>query len=119
MRRDRIKANGVHYTPPALADFLAAVTADVVGEFDGTLTVLDPACGDGALLHAFAKQLPARVRKQVVLHGYETDSEALERARQALSQVGVREVRLTEGDFLSVEGVDSVAGGWRLRAWYL
>ncbi len=107
MRADRIKANGVHYTPPALADFLAAVTSDVLGHFSGTLAVLDPACGDGALLCAFAECLPARVRKRVVLHGYETDPEALRRAKEVLSEAGVRDLRLIEGDFLSVQGVDA------------
>jgi len=114
MRPDRIKANGVHYTPPALADFLAAVTSDVLGDFSGTLAVLDPACGDGALLCAFVKCLPARVWKRVVLHGYEMDPEALRRAREVLSEAGVGDVRLVQGDFLSVQGVDAALGGRQL-----
>jgi len=114
MRPNRVKANGVHYTPPALAEFLATVTLDVLGDFAGTLAVLDPACGDGALLRAFVKCLPASVRKRVVLHGYEMDPEALRRAREVLSDAGVRDVRLIHGDFLSVQGVDAVVGGRQL-----
>lgn len=114
MRANRVKANGVHYTPPALADFLATVTLNVLGDFAGTLAVLDPACGDGALLRAFVKCLPASVRKRVVLHGYEMDPEALERAREELSEAGVRDVRLIHGDFLSVQGVDAKAEGRQL-----
>jgi adenine-specific DNA-methyltransferase len=85
MPADRIKANGVHYTPATLADFLAAVTAEALDADRETIEVLDPACGDGALLWALAQQLPRRVRKRLVLHGYETDPDALGRTRQLLA----------------------------------
>jgi adenine-specific DNA-methyltransferase len=89
MPADRIKANGVHYTPPTLADFLAAVTAEALGGERDTIEVLDPACGDGALLFAFAQQLPRHTRASVVLHGYETDPGVLHNARQLLADMGV------------------------------
>jgi len=107
MRADRIKANGVHYTPPALADFLAAVTLEALGDLSTTVRVLDPACGDGALLNAFVNRLPAKMRRRVALHGYETDAQAIETARHVLTHAGAREVHLTQLDFLSVRGVEA------------
>jgi methylase of polypeptide subunit release factors len=102
---DRIKANGVHYTPATLAGFLAAVTAEVLDTDRQTIDVLDPACGDGALLWALAGQLPQPTRSRLVLHGYETDPDALDSARRLLAGAGVADVDLRQQDFLALPGV--------------
>ncbi|MGA2617742.1 MAG: N-6 DNA methylase [Thermoguttaceae bacterium] len=114
MRADRIKANGVHYTPPRLAEFLATVTAEALGAVKGTIEILDPACGDGVLLRAFVQSLPARSRARIVLHGYETDPDALHSAQQLLAETGVLRVNLVQQDFLSVQGVDTRLRGRQL-----
>ena len=50
MKADQVKANGVHYTPPELAKFLAEVVAERLSVGTRAIEILDPACGDGALL---------------------------------------------------------------------
>jgi hypothetical protein len=100
----RAKANGVHYTPPELAGFLAEVTARAVGKGAGPIRVLDPACGNGGLLLAFSKAVPASVRRSLLLTGYETDSAALAAADDALAAAGAAGLTLRGQDFLSVEG---------------
>lgn len=100
----RAKRHGIHYTPPELAAFLADVTVEQWKPSGETLTVLDPACGDGALLAAFAAALPPKVRRRVTLVGFETDVAALKRAEQRLCEVGVAAVDLKAQDFLTVAG---------------
>ena len=104
MKHSRVKANGIHYTPPELANFLVRVSLEHVGENGGGLDVLDPACGDGALLHAFAQLLPAPLLCETVLVGYETDATAFERAQSRLAGVGAKEVSIQQHDFLDVAG---------------
>jgi len=100
------KANGVHYTPPELAGFLAEVTVRALGEKEGSVHVLDSACGDGGLLLAFSKAVPASLRTRLVLTGFETDPAALAESERTLANAGVGEVVLRVQDFLSVEGVE-------------
>jgi adenine-specific DNA-methyltransferase len=107
MQENQIKANGIHYTPPALAEYLAAVTVEAYGQIKGKIEVLDPACGDGALLFALAQQFPRSIRARTILHGYETDSNAIQNARKLLCDIGVRAVNITQQDFLSLRGIDS------------
>jgi adenine-specific DNA-methyltransferase len=106
---DHAKANGVHYTPPLLADFLADVTAAAARLVTGPLRVLDPACGDGCLLAAIAKAGPASVRRRMTLVGYETDAGELAKAELSLRSLGVENVILHNRDFLSEVGMGSLA----------
>lgn len=100
------KVNGVHYTPPELAGFLAEVTVQALGERDGPVQILDPACGDGSLLLAIAKVVPASLLSSLILTGYETDLAALAEAEPILTNSGAGGVTLLAQDFLSVEGVE-------------
>ena len=106
MHANQIKSNGVHYTPLALAEYLASVTTEALGEIKGTIEVLDPACGDGALLFAFAQQLPRSIRASTILHGYETDLDAIQNTRKLLADIGVKGVNIIQQDFLSLRGIE-------------
>lgn len=86
-------------------------------DVDSSLSVLDPACGDGGLLLAIADQLSAEQRKRLSATGFETDSVAAQAARRVLGEAGLGTVRIVEGDFLeslsivdSIEGSDTIQG---------
>lgn len=101
--RDR-KRHGRHYTPPALARFLAQrLLRHVTPSASGLLRVLDPACGDGELL--FALHAEAAVRfpgVRLVLIGYDLDAAALAVARERAGAAGI--VAIWRGaDFLAAE----------------
>lgn len=52
------KASGVHFTPHELACFVAQrIIRTLSLSTISTMSVLDPACGDGELLLAFAQTL--------------------------------------------------------------
>ena len=106
MNADQIKANGVHLTPPDLAKFLAEVLIDRLVDGQESIEILDPACGEGALLFAFAQCVPASLRKRVSLFGYEMDGDALRQTAKLLANAGVANVVLEQRDFLTLEGVD-------------
>ncbi|MFG1792072.1 Eco57I restriction-modification methylase domain-containing protein [Nocardia sp. NPDC049149] len=100
--RDR-KRHGRHYTPPALARFLAGrLLAQVPRPDSGVLRVLDPACGDGELLFALRTEAAAVLPGvRVALTGYDLDATALAvaRARDAAAGIGAD---WQVGDFLTV-----------------
>lgn len=99
---DRVKANGVHYTPPSLAAFLASALYRHTALVDAEpIRVLDPACGDGSLLVAFAQLAPPAVRARLQLVGHDTDGAALAKASSSLSHLSVR-TDLHKDDFLSL-----------------
>ena len=101
---DHAKANGVHYTPPELASFLAEVTAAAAEPLTSRIRALDPACGDGGLLTAIFSAIPANRRPLMTLEGYETDSRELAKAEHSLAQLGIDNVVLHNRDFLSEVG---------------
>jgi adenine-specific DNA-methyltransferase len=106
----REKKHGIHYTPPELASFLADVTA-AESRLDkhGIIKVLDPACGDGGLLLAFAAAAAPSVRSRMILTGYENDVDALRRAERQLIAAGVKGIQLEHADFLRIDLVSSAA----------
>lgn len=95
--RDR-KRHGRHYTPPALAEFLAARTVAHLPA-GRRVRVLDPACGDGELLLALARQLTAR-GVAVELTGFDLDGTAVTAAARRAEAEGI-EARWRRGDFLT------------------
>jgi methylase of polypeptide subunit release factors len=84
-RADPIKAGGVHYTPPSLATFIAQQAVTALPASSAVVRVLDPACGDGALLAAAARALPSA--RRVELCGFDRDSAAVQHAQARLTAV--------------------------------
>jgi adenine-specific DNA-methyltransferase len=75
---DQQKFDGVTYTPTVFANFVAVQMLHAVDlPKSGKIRVLDPACGDGALLYALASHLTVELRERVEMVGYDTDAEAI------------------------------------------
>lgn len=108
-RSDRTKSGGIHYTPPELAAFVAECALDEV-EASTRLRVLDPACGDGALLAAIATAATSGC--QIALTGYDLDEGALTVAEDRLKELGRPYLTWTveERDFLAELGSELKAG---------
>lgn len=97
------KASGVHYTPARLASFVAERLVDRFNPVPGTpLRIIDPACGDGALLEALRDSLRHSWYGPVVVYGVETDPTAALAAEQRLSGWKEAEVHIVRGDFLEL-----------------
>ncbi|MEV0062723.1 N-6 DNA methylase [Nocardia sp. NPDC050718] len=92
------KRHGRHYTPPALARFLAR-RALLHAPRAGELRVLDPACGDGELLLAVHRELAA-ADVTVRLTGYDLDRSAVADTAARAAAEGV-EIECRAGDFLA------------------
>jgi adenine-specific DNA-methyltransferase len=98
--QDHQKLNGVHYTPPELAEFLAAAVIRNLDDFAGDIKVLDPACGDGALLKAVANAASSSQRRRLQLYGFDLDPLAIAAARDGLAKIKVKSISLESADFL-------------------
>ncbi|MDT7775766.1 MAG: adenine-specific DNA-methyltransferase [Pseudonocardiales bacterium] len=83
------KRHGVHYTPPELAGFLADRAVRALGApGERLIRVLDPACGDGALLAAAGERLRAAGHHRVELVGADRDPVAVAAAGRRLAELG-------------------------------
>lgn len=82
---DTKKARGAFFTPPALADFLANWAVRTSGD-----RVLDPSCGEAALLLAAGRRLRVLGRKAPSVAGFDLHFPSIEVGRQLLAQAGVR-----------------------------
>lgn len=102
-KEDR-KANGIHYTPPMLAQYLAGqlVMQYLAGKpIPDVLTILDPACGDGELLLALILSLPPAMRSRTHVIGYDTNETAVAETVYRLTENGVLSTDIRCADFLS------------------
>lgn len=97
------KRHGVHYTPADLASFMARRALTLLG--DAPTLVFDPACGDGELLLAVARESQRLGWLVPSLFGVDRDVSALELARQRLADFRSPGVALHAGDFLALGGV--------------
>jgi adenine-specific DNA-methyltransferase len=100
----REKQHGIVYTPLALADAVADRLAHFVAldrETARPLVVADPACGDGALLDAFARAATRRSIR-IKLKGYDTDPIAIASASERLDRWSGTD--LSQRDFLAGRG---------------
>jgi SAM-dependent methyltransferase len=97
-RLDRRKAGGVHYTPAALARFLAE---EAIKELDTVPSiVLDPACGGGELLEAIWASVPIGSRESVRFIGCDTDPAAVEACTARLAGIDGLSPDIHQADFL-------------------
>lgn len=78
------KATGSTYTPTGLADFVARELIALVDPKPSgpPLVVFDPAVGEGELLASLLRQLPQT--RQIEVHGFDQDEQALRVARSRL-----------------------------------
>lgn len=98
---DRQKADGATYTPSALAEFVAHQMLRVALPQHGTIRVLDPAVGDGALLNALINLLPKGVQDRLIVIGYDTDPKAVRVAEERLKEAFPNlSIRLEQKNFL-------------------
>jgi methylase of polypeptide subunit release factors len=97
------KANGVHFTPHQLACFVARrIIKAVPSESMDSMRVLDPACGDGELLLAFAEVLPPKYLERTVFVGVESDDRSLVQAKRRFEKCSIQQFELEKADFLEL-----------------
>ncbi|NOT20193.1 MAG: N-6 DNA methylase [Sideroxydans sp.] len=98
----RQKADGATYTPAIFAAFVAEQmlrAAELPKE--GSIRILDPACGNGVLLRELIKRLPAEAMSRLEVVGYDIDADALRMATRYLQQdFPDLNIRLERKDFL-------------------
>lgn len=95
----KTKQTGATFTPKNLAKFLATKLISLaISEGKTNLSVLDPACGDGALLEAIIE-----VGEKIIssLVGYDTNEEYVEKTRSLLTSKASH-LELWCRDFLTV-----------------
>lgn len=97
------KAAGATYTPDVLAAFVAEqILVAACPQPKGTLRVLDPAVGNGALLEALVRRMTAAQRARLEVVGLDTDSNALREADERLGRLlPSHQLRLEKRDFLN------------------
>lgn len=99
---DAEKAQGATYTPDNLSRFVAeriVESADLEGR--ASITILDPAIGDGALVLALLNALKRKTKAALSVRGFDTDILALdEAARRIRAACPHTNLELTKGSFL-------------------
>ena len=96
-----IKNSGATFTPTALADFLSDKILRYFDVCPDKCTILDPACGDGALLTSIANKIDNTFAFE--LQGYETNIDYLIEIKKNLSLfLSENQYHITHADFLEI-----------------
>ena len=93
------KNGGVTFTPMALADFLSERIL-FYAKCDGSpLTIMDPACGDGALLESLAKKISSQIDATYI--GFDTNKDFINHCSSTFSETShLAQSRFICSDFL-------------------
>jgi type I restriction-modification system DNA methylase subunit len=86
---DKKKKNGVEYTPEELSDFLTTKVFTYIKKSNykgSSLSVLDPACGEGQLLISCLNKDSLNFQK-IILAGVDIDSESVKNALVKVSSL--------------------------------
>ncbi len=110
MNATKRKATGSHFTPPNLASLVAERLLTMMNGMKGPLRILDPACGDGNLLFAIAKEMPESIRRRTTLIGIEQDDDAFLALRSRDADSMHCKTDLIRDDFLELFGDDGLFG---------
>lgn len=95
-----IKNTGATFTPPRLADYISEKILSYYQSDNQLIKVLDPACGEGALLSSISKKLENRNIKYELI-GFDSNIDFLNEASLNLvSQYSKNPVSLINKDFL-------------------
>lgn len=104
------KNDGVVYTPPAMATYIAnEIVAGYKFDDCSIIKVLDPALGEGELTIAVVSAIKAiHPDKKISVHGYDIDSLSVEKSRSRIEEVFPDvEVNFMVRDFLSIEPTEN------------
>lgn len=98
------KSNGVVYTPPDLAFYIATQMAEIYSQTKDKFYILDPAIGDGELVITLLNILQGRYKNtDFVVVGYETDSDIINHTTQRISKHHPNvQVSIENKDFLEL-----------------
>jgi len=99
----QIKETGATFTPELLANYLTQKLLSYLTSNGQKISVLDPACGEGALLSAISKQLFTQ-KIDFDLVGFDSNETYLETATKALKILTPNNIALNNADFL--EAID-------------
>lgn len=101
------KARGAFFTPPLIADYLAAWAVDE----DPGARVLDPTCGESVFLRAAGMRLKAAGVREVGLSdqvfGVDLEQESVDRSERLLRDEGL-DAHLLTGDFFDLPTPDQL-----------
>jgi adenine-specific DNA-methyltransferase len=96
------KKTGAHYTPEALATYVAKQIADCYKSGDQTtIRILDPAVGDGELLLALTRALKSTTRNAIEVCGFDTDASAVSTASQRVRAEFQNGLEIKQEDFVA------------------
>ena len=95
----QIKETGATFTPELLANYLSEKLLSHLNSNEQKISVLDPACGEGALLSAISTKLLTQ-KIDFDLVGFDSNKDYLNRASEVLNSLTSNSISLNNADFL-------------------